>query len=619
MRRLFFLFFFFMILLSSNLYAQSKTVHYGENIGKIDNKNATAKIHSVEIYDDCTKVTIALEPLKNIKCLYLYSSINTHIYIDNSYIIPIKGFEVDGVFTTKPFDGNAYWFNAKSGTEYLYTMVFESAIPTGVTYISIIDNGDKIIGKGANFENYKINNPNPNHTEWDEFSVRKFIDENDDGICGIYDEVGSAQMRLGCIKENGEYKLIYLGEKSKPVWWNEGDLKAELFKTAASGIFKAKFFMRDRKLDADCYITFNCKLMELNAKELFIKMYPIYDNDDKTSEWSGTCFALNEKYVVTNYHVAGDAKKINIFGINGNFQKSYTAKVVASDKTNDITILKVDSCNLGIVPYNVKTNIADVGENIFVVGYPETQHLGEEIKLTTGVISSKTGYKGDLSSYQISAPTYHGNSGSPLFDENGNVIGIIKSGLGNYENVNYAVKTLHLKNLLESFGIDISLPSGNDISDLNLPEKVKQIKNFIYLVNCSGNENFQSENQIPFTVNNPVVTTPYAEHAKIQSVTFEKDYTSVTLTVKSGGSYYSWCNLYPDVYVAVNGKRYPMTKVEGIKIAPERSYFKKSNEPITFTIYFPAVETIPSVMDLVEPGDSDWKFFGIKIMDSDQK
>jgi len=600
-------------LATNNIYAQTTIIVSGEYRCKSVDKNITAKLYSVEIYDDCTKVTIALEPSKNIKWLYFYSSRNTHIYIDDENIIPIKGFEVNGEFTTEPFDGNAHWDKAKADTDYFYTMVFESAIPRGVTSISIIDDGNRHIGRGASFVNCKINNPAPNHTEWDEFSIRKFVDENDDEICGIYDEVGNDKLRLGCVKENGEYKLIYLGEKKKTSWWNEGDLKAELFKTATAGFFKANFFMKDTKINSDYYVSFDGKVMKINAERLFIKMYPIYDSDIKSSAWSGTGFALNEKYIVTNHHVAGDAKTINIFGVNGNFQKSYTAKVVATDKTNDIAILKLDSCNLGIVPYNVKTSISDVGENIFVLGYPETTRLGDELKLTTGVISAKTGYQGDLSSYQITAPTYHGNSGSPLFDENGNIIGIMTSMYGTSANVNYAVKTLYLKNLLASFGIDISLPSSNDISDLSLPEKVKRIRNFVYLLKCSSNGNSQSENQIPFTVNNPVVTTPYAEHAKIQSVTFEKDYTSVTLAVKNSGSYYSWCNLYPDVYIVVNGERYTMTRAEGIKIAPEKTHFQNITEPITFTIYFPTVTTIPATMDFVEPGESDWKFFGIKI------
>ncbi|MBQ5453511.1 MAG: hypothetical protein IIT56_11050, partial [Bacteroidales bacterium] len=96
-------------------------------------------------------------------------------------------------------------------------------------------------------------------------------------------------------------------------------------------------------------------------------------------------------------------------------------------------------------------------------------------------------------------------------------------------------------------------------------------------------------------------------------VTFEKDYTSVTLTAKSSGSFYSWGNVRPDVYIAANGERYTMTRAEGIKIAPERTHFQNITEPITFTLYFPAVKTIPATMDFVEPGESDWKFFGIKI------
>ena len=604
------------ILLVLNVFSQTKTVFNGEYRSKSLDKRVIAKLHSIEIYDNYTKVTVALELSKNVKWLYYYSSSNTYIKIDEENKIPIIGFELNGKITTEPFDGNSYWYKAKFRTDYLYTMVFESAIPPGITNISIIDDGDKYIGNGPRFIDCKINNPKPNTTEWDEFSIRKFIDENDDEICGIYDGVGEDKLRLGCIKKNGEYKLIYLGEKNKPSWWHEGDLKAELIKTATYGLFKAKYYMKNTLFSSEYYVTFTSGAMKINS-EPFIKMYPIYDNEFQNSKWTGTGFAIHDKYIVTNHHVANGAKTIEVFGVNGDFKTSCTAKVIAFDKTNDLAILEVNTCNLGKIPYNVKTDILDVGENIFVLGYPETTLMGEELKVTTGIISAKTGFNGDVSSYYISAPTYQGNSGSPLFDDNGNVIGIIKSGIRDKENVNYAVKALYLKNLIESSDIKIPLQVDNTIANLPLSEKVKKVRNYVYLIKCSGGISMQSESgtnlDFPYTITNPIVTTPYAEHAEIKDITFEKSYTSVTIGLKNGNSYYSYCNVFPDTYIAANGKRYTMTKAEGINIAPEKTYFSSANGTFTFTLYFPSVESIPATMDLVVPGDSDWKFFGINI------
>lgn len=112
--------------------------------------------------------------------------------------------------------------------------------------------------------------------------------------------------------------------------------------------------------------------------------------------------------------------------------------------------------------------------------------MGDEIKLTTGIISSKTGFQGDVSLYQISAPIQPGNSGGPLFDKNGNLIGIVNAKHEGAENVGYAIKTSYLKNLIESSISTSILPNNNRISRLPLTEKVKSLKNFVYFIKCSS-------------------------------------------------------------------------------------------------------------------------------------
>lgn len=226
-----------------------------------------------------------------------------------------------------------------------------------------------------------------------------------------------------------------------------------------------------------------------------IKTYPtpsmyaqgMIKKDNTTPQiWTGTGFALNNNYIVTNYHVVENAKNISIQGINGDFSIKYLAKVIATDKVNDLAILstvyKYPSNN---VPYTVKTSISDVGEDIFVLGYPLTSTMGEEIKLTTGVISSKTGFQGDVSMYQISAPIQPGNSGGPLFDKKGNVIGIVSAKHNGAENVGYAVKTSYLKNLIESASLTNILPSNNAIANMPLSSKVKVLNKYIYYITCS--------------------------------------------------------------------------------------------------------------------------------------
>lgn len=122
----------------------------------------------------------------------------------------------------------------------------------------------------------------------------------------------------------------------------------------------------------------------------------------QTNDWSGTEWALNNGYVVTNWHVAENARSILLKFPNGENWKTYSAEVVTKDETNDIVILRITSSeftDFGDLQYAVKSESTEVGENVFVLGYPLTTTMGNEIKLTTGVISSLFGYEGSCVQY----------------------------------------------------------------------------------------------------------------------------------------------------------------------------------------------------------------------------
>jgi len=200
---------------------------------------------------------------------------------------------------------------------------------------------------------------------------------------------------------------------------------------------------------------------------------------------SGSGFAITSYgLIVTSYHVVEDAAKIQIRGVNGNFDNTFKAKIISFDKNNDLAILKIDDSKfheISEMPYSISNRVADVGENIFVLGYPLRALMGDEIKLTNGLISSKSGFQGDVTSYQISAAVQAGNSGCPLFDENGNIIGIINARLF-VESAAYAVKTPYLKILLSSIENPPSLSSNNSLSGKTLSEQVKEIKKYVYII-----------------------------------------------------------------------------------------------------------------------------------------
>lgn len=385
-----------------------------------------------------------------------------------------------------------------------------------------------------------------------------------------------------------------------------------------------KYGLRDDLLDElqwviddinDNIVSYNNRAAEARRKYEAAQI----EAETKPQEWSGTGFALNNGYVATNYHVVEDAKSINISGIGGDFSISYTASVIATDKVNDLAIIKISDGRFngfGILPYAINMKMAEVGDDIFVLGYPLTQTMGDEIKLTNGIISSRTGFQGDASLYQMTAPLQPGNSGGPMFDSKGNVVGIVCAHHVGTENVGYAIKTSYLKNLAESSSLTNIFPTNNTVSTLPLSGQVKKLKRFVYLIKCSsqGNNstsytsgNFSSRGEK--TINYPSVSTKAAKDLTVTRVTLTNSYTAIE--IRSKFTNYAWCNIASDTYISANGNQLKLVRAEGITISPQVTYYNYKD--VTFTLYFPPIPSTATQIDLIEPGTSSWKLYGINL------
>jgi len=187
----------------------------------------------------------------------------------------------------------------------------------------------------------------------------------------------------------------------------------------------------------------------------FLQMGPAEKPSDislKPPTWwsaTGSGFILStEGYVVTNHHVIDGATRVEIDIKIGDEWKSATAEVVAFDAASDLAILKLDPqslAHLENIPFSLKSDLAELGTRVFTLGFPETQVLGGEMKFTEGSVSSRSGYKGDVTTYQVSIPVHDGNSGGPLFDIDGNLIGVINSNVPGLQNVSYGIKASYLR------------------------------------------------------------------------------------------------------------------------------------------------------------------------------
>lgn len=338
-------------------------------------------------------------------------------------------------------------------------------------------------------------------TSWNELSLKNHFQLNGSGsIEGIYESATSTasmpKYKIGIIKTENAYKLIYLSGASNFEDWKEGEIKGTLIGTATSNLFKTSWKMADKKENNNAYFTYENGLMNLflqgKDKTVFIKLFPITSENIQTNigiQSSGTGFGISSNgLIATNSHVLNNSNRISVRGINGDFTKSYKAKIIMNDKNNDIAIIQIDDnsfTSLGEIPYSIDNKSSEVGISVFALGYPLKALMGDEIKLTNGIISSKSGYQGDITSYQITVPLQPGNSGGPLFDYNGNLIGIVNSKLLIGENVSYAVKVSYLKTLLDDLPIKMELQNQNQLKNNSLSDQVKVIKNFVFIIDIN--------------------------------------------------------------------------------------------------------------------------------------
>lgn len=166
-------------------------------------------------------------------------------------------------------------------------------------------------------------------------------------------------------------------------------------------------------------------------------------------------FITADGYLLTAYHVIKEAAALQIW-MNGRLTP---ARIVRVDAANDIALLKVDGLTVAALPVMSSRNVR-TGMDVFTLGFPNIQLQGTEVKYTQGNISSLTGAGDDPRLFQISVPVQPGNSGGPLLDEQGQVIGMVIAKLDEIftaratgslpQNVNYALKSSLFLSFLES-------------------------------------------------------------------------------------------------------------------------------------------------------------------------
>jgi len=205
-----------------------------------------------------------------------------------------------------------------------------------------------------------------------------------------------------------------------------------------------------------------------------------------TYKTGGTGFLIDPKgYVVTNAHIIQNANNIVIQNSNG---KDLNVTVVFVDIPRDIAILKITDTafkTTSPIPYSIKKTSADIAEPIYTLGFPRN-----EIVYGEGYLAANTGFNGDTLTCQIAIAANPGNSGGPVLNRNGEVIGVLSAKQTSAEGVVFATQSKFIYQALNSLQKDtayqrIKLPVTTSLKGLDKTQQVKKIADFVYMIKVS--------------------------------------------------------------------------------------------------------------------------------------
>ena len=198
------------------------------------------------------------------------------------------------------------------------------------------------------------------------------------------------------------------------------------------------------------------------------KKEPNFSNDENkvVPAASGTGFFVSRTgHIITNHHVI-DGCKVNKLSFKG---KEVEASVLAIDKMNDLAILKASLTPPKVYP--VATEDAQLLEDIIIAGYPLGKKVSAAIKTSKGSVTALAGYGDNYSEFQTDAALNQGNSGGPIINQKGNVVGVAVANFGKKEGVesfNFGIKSSTLRTFANANGLKFLPPNNRDLSNKDL-------------------------------------------------------------------------------------------------------------------------------------------------------
>lgn len=302
--------------------------------------------------------------------------------------------------------------------------------------------------------------------------------DNNNSIFVIYKEGNSyiqrsirhANKKVYSGKQTGTYTgssgSVFYGNSYYTFWRMEGfwqDKKVSYERPCSATVVLTSFYKYRWECD--------------NVKRTAAKIYPETKQAAKKAKpkkkkpkgASGTAFFITDKgHLLTNNHVIEVCNENSKIVYNG---KDIPAKILAKDALLDLALLKVDLIRTKFI--HLSDDPPKKLQRIIAAGYPLGKSLSDDLKFTSGIISSLKGLNDDSTLIQIDAALNKGNSGGPIIDEeSGELVAIAVAGLdkSQTEAVNFGIKTNSVKNFLDANQLEVAVPSffsfGIDAADI---------------------------------------------------------------------------------------------------------------------------------------------------------
>ncbi|MFI5155793.1 MAG: S1C family serine protease [Chitinophagales bacterium] len=306
------------------------------------------------------------------------------------------------------------------------------------------------------------------------------------------EEIHDKLFETGAIKPNDEARVVRLWKKYQrvvAVAATIAGLTAVTISSLLSHIspkadnkyveqLSRKVSIQEQKLNS-LSNTLTAKINEVKAPKL---------SPESPLKLGGTGFLIDGKgWLVTNAHVVENASSVIVQNNKG---QEFSARIMYIDHNSDLAFLKITDDNfksIGPLPYGISKGSGDLGEQLFTLGYPR-----DEIVYGEGYMSAKTGFAGDTLACQIAVAANPGNSGGPVLNKNGDVIGVLSTRQVQAQGVVFAIKSKNIFKAVESIRSDstrtdsafnnLKISTNSVIKGMDRIQQIKKIEDCIFIV-----------------------------------------------------------------------------------------------------------------------------------------